>query len=436
MVKEIKYWLIGVWLSCFALVAQADLVVEVTQGASEPTPIAVVPFGWQGGSPLAEDVGKIVGQDLQRSGLFDVLARENMLSFPTRREQVYFRDWRVSGSDYLVIGKVENAANGKLNVSFQLYDVLKEKMIMSKRVGSDKRHLRDAAHYISDQIFEEITGIRGAFSTRIAYVEAQLQGNGKGVYKLMLADWDGARAHTILRSREPVMSPAWSHDGRKLAYVSFESGKPAIYIQHLATGKRERIQSFAGLNGAPAWSPDGSKLALVLSKDGNPEIYILDLATHRLQRVTRSYGIDTEPSWAPDGQSLVFTSDRGGQPQIYRLNLATRDLKRLTFEGNYNARGELTEDGRYLAMVHREPGEGFSIAVQDLKNGRFNILTQGGLDESPTIAPNGSIILYSDEQGGKQILEAVSMDAQIRFRMPGGKGDVRDPAWSPFLNGK
>jgi TolB protein len=229
------------------------------------------------------------------------------------------------------------------------------------------------------------------------------------------------------------MSPAWARDGSKLAYVSFESGKPAIYIQYLATGKREKIQSFRGLNGAPAWSPDGNKLAIVLSKDGNPEVYILDLRSRSLARITHHYGIDTEPSWSPDGQSLIFTSDRGGQPQIYRIHLPTRQLERVTYEGKYNARGRLTEDGRFLAMVHQSSDSVFHIAVQDLKTGRLEILTDTYLDESPTIAPNGSIILYATQKGVKGVLGGVTLDGNVRFILPSASGDVREPAWSPYL---
>jgi TolB protein len=414
-----------------ALMAQ-QLVVEVTQGVDSPVPVAVAPFGW-GGDALPEDIAEIISQNLGRSGFFKSMNRENMLSFPEREEQVFFRDWRMVNQDYLVIGRMEPLSENEVKITFELYDVLKEERILVREVSVGKQSLRDAAHYVSDAVFEALTGIKGAFSTRIVYVAADRRDAENQRYRLRLADWDGERARTILESNEPILSPAWSFDGTKLAYVSFETTRPVIYIQHLATGQREQIQSFPGLNGAPAWSPDGHKLSLVLSKDGNPEIYVLDLRTRALDRMTQSSAIDTEPFWAPDGKSLFFTSDRGGSPQIYRMDLASRSVERVTYEGSYNARGRLTQDGRFLAMVHRGSSRRFQIAVQDLKSGRLDILTNSDYDESPSIAPNGSIVMYATQDGGRGILSAVSLDGRIRFNMPVPQGDVREPAWSPFL---
>lgn len=416
-------------------VVRAELVVEVTQGSSEPTPIAVVPFQWNGAGALPEDVAQIVEQDLSRSGLFTTLSRDLMLSLPSDRSKIFFRDWRMTQSDFLVVGRIEPMSATRVSIQYELYDVLKEENIMIQPLESEISQLRDASHFIADQIYQALTGNRGAFSTRIVYVTAQQVATEAARYRLEMADWDGNRPRVILESREPIMSPSWSADGKKIAYVSFETGRPAIYVQYLATGKRERIQSFSGLNGAPAWSPDGQQLALVLSKDGNPEIYVLDVSTGELQRVTNHYGIDTEPSWSPDGQSLVFTSDRGGSPQIYRLFLSTRQLERVTYEGNYNARASITPDGRFLAMVHRSGGSGnrFSVAVLDLKTDRLDILTETGLEESPTIAPNASVVLYATQEGTQGVLSAVSLDGQVRFRMPNTRGDVRAPAWSPYL---
>jgi TolB protein len=413
--------------------AESDLAIEITKGIDEPTPVAVVPFAWDGNSALKEDVAKIVSADLGRTGIFKMMSPQNMLSFPSKEDQVYFRDWRVSKTEFLVIGRQIAAEGRQIKVEFELYDVLKEQRLLLERVSGTQDNLRDVAHYISDMIYQKLTGIRGAFSTRIVYVTAKQLGQGKVNYRLKMADSDGARPVTIRQQSEPLMSPAWSRDGTKLAYVSFESGKPAIYIQYLATGKREKVQSFRGLNGAPSWSPNGNKLAIVLSKDGNPEVYVLDLNSRSLSRITHHYGIDTEPSWSPDGQSLIFTSDRGGQPQIYRIHLPTRQLERVTFEGNYNSRGRLTHDGRFLAMVHRGIDNVFHIAVQDLKTGRLDVLTDTFLDESPTIAPNGSIILYATQKGVKGVLGGVTLDGNVRFILPASSGDVREPAWSPYL---
>ncbi|MBN0986068.1 Tol-Pal system beta propeller repeat protein TolB [Amphritea pacifica] len=426
-----KRTLFFIFLFFFSVLARAELTVEITQGVDKPTPVAVVPFAFSGVQALPEDVAKVINDDLYRSGMFKLMPRENMLSFPSDRSSLYFRDWRISGSDFIVIGRIKEI-EGQLSVAFELYDILKEEQILREEgIKANRTNLRAVGHYISDKVFEALTGVRGAFSTHIVYVTAKQLAPSKHSYRLMYADSDGHNAREILNSNEPIMSPAWSQDGTKLAYVSFESGRPAVYIQYLATGKREKVQSFRGLNGAPSWSPDGRQLALVLSKDGNPEIYVLDLQQRRLTRITHHFGIDTEPSWSPDGQSLIFTSDRGGQPQIYSIYLPTRDVTRLTFEGQYNARGRLTQDGRFLAMVHQSNGS-FHIAVQDLRTGRVDLLTETFMDESPTIAPNGSIILYATQEGVRGVLSAVSLDGRVKFRLPSSDGDVREPAWSPF----
>jgi len=433
VVRKIGHWLatITVWLMA-ATQAQAELTIEITQGVDQPTPVAVVPFKWEGGYALSEDVAQVVNNDLGRTGLFKMVKRENMLSFPSTQAQMYFRDWRVSATDYVLIGRIKPSSGNQVVVEFELYDILKEQRLLAEQVSAGSANLRDISHYIADMVYEKLTGLRGAFSTRIVYVTAEKLASQAYRYKLQLADSDGARPRTILESREPIMSPAWSKDGKKLAYVSFETSRPAIYVQDLATGQRQKVQSFRGLNGAPAWSPDGQKLAIVLSKDGNPEVYVLDLQRRQLTRVTHHYGIDTEPSWSPDGRSIIFTSDRGGQPQIYKVDLASREITRLTYEGTYNARGRLTQDGRFLAMVHQSGGT-FHIAVQDLQKDRVEVLTETSLDESPTIAPNGSMILYATQQGTRGVLGGVSLDGRVKFRLPASEGDVREPAWSPYL---
>ena len=418
-------------LLAIALNAQAELQIIVDGGVEEPTRIAVVPFGWAGDNPLAENVSSIVANDLSRSGMFKLMAQENMLSSPELESQIFFRDWRVSGNDFMLIGSMKPSPSG-ISATVELYDILTEKKIWSQTIDSSGSDLRDIAHYIADEVFQKITGIRGAFATKVVYVT--VQGLGTNLkYRLQMADSDGARAQTILASKEPILSPTWSRDGKKLAYVSFETDRPAIYIQHLSSGKRQKIESFKGINGAPAWSPSGNKLAIVLSKDGNPEIYVLDLQSGALERLTRHFGIDTEPTWSPDGQSILFTSDRAGRPQIYSIDVTSRALKRLTFKGSSNSRGRLTQDGRFLTLVHQD-NSGYHIAVQDLQSNRLDILTNSRDDESPTIAPNGVVILYATKAGGRGVLAGVSLDGKIKFRMPNSAGDVREPAWSPFLN--
>jgi len=410
----------------------SELVIEITQGVDNPVPIAVVPFQWSGDTALNEDVAQVVDADLERSGQFKSLKRSLMLSFPYQKEDIYFRDWSYLATEYLIIGQVLPTDDGGYQVDYQLFDVQRQESVAGARFTGGKNDLRALAHSVSDAVYEALTGLKGAFRTRIAYVAADKKVN-PSYYKLLVADADGYNAKEILKSNQPIMSPSWSRDASKLAYVSFETNRPAIYVQDITTGKRERIKSFKGINGAPAWSPDGSKLAIVLSKDGNAEIYVLDLTTNRLTRVTKHYGIDTEPSWSVDGKNILFTSDRGGKPQIYQVTLDSGWVERLTFEGDYNARGSLTHDGRFLVLVSRHDSQ-FHIAVQDLQRGTMSLLTQTSLDESPSVAPNGSMVIYSTQDGGRDILAAVSIDGKVKFNIPANEGVVREPAWSPYLN--
>ena len=410
--------------------AWSELVIRVTQGNDKPTTVAVSPIALNG-LRIKEDIGAIVEADLQRSGLFRTTPRRDMLAFPSKASDVYFRDWRMLGSEYLVVGSMRTIADGRYELEFSLLNVTAQKTEFKHAVRGRVNEMRDLAHLVSDKVYQEITGIRGAFSTRIAYVTAN-RDSGKFVYRLNVADADGAREKLMLESSEPIMSPSWAPNGKELAYVSFETGRPAIFRQNLVTAKRQQLTNYTGLNGAPAWSPDGKKLALVLSKDGNPEIYMLELSTFKFTRLTRHLAIDTEPTWMSDGNTLLFTSDRGGTPQIYKLNVATRATERLTFRGNYNARPSLAPDGRTLALVHRESST-FHIASFDLKTGRMIELTETRLDESPTVAPNGAMVMYATKQGDSGVLAAVSLDAGVRYVLPANNGDVREPAWSPFL---
>lgn len=410
--------------------AWSELVIRVTQGNDKPTTVAVSPIALNG-LRIKEDIGAIVEADLQRSGLFRTTPRRDMLAFPSKASDVYFRDWRMLGSEYLVVGSMRTIEDGRYELEFSLLNVTAQKTEFKHAVRGRVNEMRELAHLVSDKVYQEITGIRGAFSTRIAYVTAN-RDSGKFVYRLNVADADGAREKLMLESSEPIMSPSWAPNGKELAYVSFETGRPAIFRQNLVTAKRQQLTNYTGLNGAPAWSPDGKKLALVLSKDGNPEIYMLELSTSKFTRLTRHFAIDTEPTWMSDGNTLLFTSDRGGTPQIYKLNVATRATERLTFRGNYNARPSLAPDGRTLALVHRESST-FHIASFDLKTGRMIELTETRLDESPTVAPNGAMVMYATKQGDRGVLAAVSLDAGVRYVLPAKNGDVREPAWSPFL---
>lgn len=426
------------WFLCIGLsflgaapsFAEQELTIEITSGSSSATPIAIVPFQWFGSGILPEDIGQIVSSDLERSGLFKPLSSNNMLSRPFERKDVFFKDWRILGMDYLVIGRVKPVGS-QYAFEFELFDVFKGEVIEVRKGAS--ADLRAMAHHISDIIFEKLTGIKGAFSTQILYINVDRGRDGKRRYRLQKADADGHRSETIYESFEPVMSPSWSPDGKKIAYVSFQSSRPAIYVQEIYTGRQFKLASFKGINGAPDWSPDGSRMAITLSKDGNPEIYILSLSSGKLERLTNHYSIDTEPRWSPSGNSIIFTSDRGGSPQIYEIDLSTRELKRLTFSGTYNARGELGPTGKELVMVHQEAGR-FHIAVQDLQRQSFSILTQTLLDESPSISPNGVMVIYATQERGQGVLSAVSIDGQVKFRLPARSGEVREPAWSPFLH--
>ncbi len=429
---------VPLWGACLAasLIAARVFALEtiiINQGYDNPTKIAVVPFETLDSTDAG--IADVVSFDLARSGQFDPLPRENMLSFPARIEDVFFRDWRILGIEYVVVGRLRSQPNGDFSVAYHLLDVFNERELTTRRIDAQPPQLRDVAHSIADDVYEHITGIPGAFSTKILYVLAKNAGTSYATYELKLADSDGARARTLFESDEPLLSSSWAPDGRRVAYVSFEGRRPAIIIQDIVTGARSRVAEYRGLNSAPVFSPDGNRLALVLSRDGNAEIYVKDLLTDELRRITRyPSAIDTEPSWTADGTGLIFTSDRGGRPQIYRIDLTNSMVERLTFEGDYNARARLLPDGKNLVYVHRRKGT-YHIAWQNLERDEgIRVLTATPLDESPSIAPNGTMLIYATQVGGRGILAVVSIDGRVKYRLPSAEGDVREPAWSPYMD--
>ena len=429
----LQHFAAGLLMLSLAASSWADLdTIIIDQGVDDPIRIAVVPFALSEDLDNADNLAKLIRFDLARSGQFDPVAPENMLSYPSTQDAVFFRDWRILQTAYLVIGQAQTNALGQIEVSYQLFDVATQAQLQRASFNIGREQWRDVGHKIADLVYTEVTGVRGAFSTKILYVLAQDIGTQSARYKLQIADVDGARARTLFDSSEPILSASWSPDGRRAAYVSFETGRPSIILQDIDGPNRERLTNFRGINGSPVFSPDGKQLAMVLSRSGDPEVFVMDLETRKLRRITRHPAIDTEPSWSPDGRYLVFTSDRGGKPQIYQLELATNFLERLTFVGDYNARARLLSDGRHLVFVHRRNGI-FHIAWQDLLEDRLLVLTESSLDESPSLAPNGAMLIYATQDQDKGILAVVSVDGRVKYRLPSSAGDVREPAWSPFL---
>ena len=415
--------------------AQAQgLDIGLVSGNEASLPIAVVPMPYQGAAGAPDtDVAEVIRNDLNRSGQFRSLAVASIVEKPTRGGDIQFPTWRLLKQDFVVVGRVLDASDGGYRVEYELYDVAKQQRLLGLAVGGRSKGMRDAAHQIADQIYEKILGVRGAFWTRVAYVTASGLGQGTQ-YALMVADSDGFNPQTVVRSREPLLSPSWSPDGKRLAYVSFERGNSTIYVQEISTGAREVLASFRGINGAPAFSPDGRRLALTLSKSGNPEIYVMDLGSKALTQVTRHYGIDTEPTWMPDGRTLLFTSDRAGKPQVYSVSASGGEPTRISFQGESNARATISFDGKKIGMAQGN-GNIYRVAVLDRSfggAGRWQTLSPGNLDESPSFAPNASMLLYATKEGRRGVLYAVSADGRVRLRLVTADSDVREPAWSPF----
>jgi TolB protein len=419
------------WLLASAPAA-AQLTVQITKGVADPIQLAIVPFDWAAAGAAPWDVAATIDSDLARSGRFAPLARADMLEFPHTAAEVDAANWRLLKVDYVVVGKLVALADGRFELQYELINTLTGQRLLGQAIPSGRDSLKLASHRASDSIFEKILGMRGAFATRIAYVAVDGPVQGRR-FRLIVADSDGANPRVVLQSGQPIMSPAWSPDGASLAYVSFEGGTSSVFVQQLATGQRARVSARSGINGAPAFSPDGRRLALALSRrDGNVDVYLLTLASQQLTRLTESPAIDTEPAFSPDGTQVYFTSDRGGSPQVYRVATTGGSAQRVTFEGNYNARPRVAPDGKSLVMVTLDQ-KSYRIATLDLERRGSRVLTSGRQDESPSIAPNGAILIYATRDGRRGVLATVSIDGRVQQRLAGGEGDIREPAWSPYL---
>ncbi len=409
-------------LAAFCGRAQAALDIEIVGGAAQQIPIAVVPFA----QTQTENLATIINADLRRSGLFRALETRGVANQPHDVAEVKYPEWAALQAQALVVGKVEPRPGNRLKVTFRLLDVLKQTTLAGLEYDIAPNQMRTTGHKIADVIYEKLTGEKGVFDTRITYVVKQ--GNR---FQLQVADADGANPQTVLASTEPIISPSWSPDGTKLAYVSFEKKKPVIFVQSLVTGQRTVLANFKGNNSAPAWSPDGSRLAIVLTYGANSQVYLINADGTGLKQLSRSSAIDTEPDWSPDGKWVYFTSDRGGSPQIYRMSTLGGDAQRVTFEGAYNVSPHVSPDGKLLTYVRREAGK-FRVAQQELSTGQVQLLSESAQDESPSFAPNGRMILYATNVNGRGVMSIVSADGRTKQRLSEAGGDVREPSWGPW----
>jgi TolB protein len=412
--------------------ARAELQILITKGVTDPIPIAIVPFARVVPADGGFDVAAVVQRDLESSGRFRAMQRRDMLSTPTSASDVQAADWKAAGNDYVVVGRVTAPSAGELDIDCDLINIQTGARVASQKFIANASSLRNAAHLVSDFIYGKVLGVRGAFATRIAYVAVQGKPPSQR-FQLIVADADGENPKVILESSQPIMSPAWSPDEQWLAYVSFENRLSGVYVQKVHTGERQLVSARVGVNGAPAYSPDGTHLALTLSgAGGNLDVWLLDLSTQGLTRLTDDPAVDTEPAWSPDGKSVYFTSDRAGGPQIYKVDIAQpKRVERITFGSGYNARPRLSPDGKKIAFVTREGGN-YRIAVQDLASGTVSVLSHGALDESPSFAPNGAVVIYAGRDGEVGTLQTVSVDGLVTQRLKSDQGEVREPVWGPF----
>lgn len=401
--------------------AWAQLRVEISGVGANQIPLALASFADETSAPVR--ISSVVREDLERSGLFRVVDAGLM----SENSAINFGDWKARGTDALAAGSVQRLADGRFDVRYKLFDTLRGTQLSALGLAAPAQYTRVTAHKIADDIFEKLTGVPGAFATRIAYVS-----KSGSDYRLEIADADGAGVNVALRSTEPIISPTWSPDGTRIAYVWFERKKPVVYVQDLMTGRQTVVANFKGNNSAPAWSPDGRKLAVALSRDGLTQIYSVNTDGSGLQRLTNSVGIDTEPQFSPDGKSIYFTSDRSGGPQIYRMPASGGPAQRVTFNGSYNISPRVSPDGKLLAYISRRDGR-FQLYVLDMANGQELRLTDTAKDESPSFSPNGKYLMYATESGRRGTLGVVSTDGRVRYKLTTQSGDIREPNWGPFM---